>query len=157
MSRETYLTFLIGEDYFAVNVTRVLEVLEKQRITPVPKAPGHILGIINFRGQILPVIDTRQKFCVTTENTSNKNSVIVYEIKGETDVTTIAATADGVKDVVEIDDNDIKPIPEIGISYDSRFIKGAVNLNDKFVLIIEIEKVLSLTANDQINLPEYIN
>lgn len=157
MSRETYLTFIIGEDYFAVNVIKVLEVLEKQKVTQVPKAPEHIMGIINFRGQILPVIDTRKKFRITTENISNKNSVIVYEIKGETDVTTIAATADGVKDVIEIDDNEIKPIPEIGISYDSRYIKGAVNLNDKFVLILDIEKLLSLTPADQINLPEYIN
>lgn len=157
MSRETYLTFIIGEDYFAVNVIKVLEVLEKQKVTQVPKAPEHIMGIINFRGQILPVIDTRKKFRITTENISNKNSVIVYEIKGETDVTTIAATADGVKDVIEIDDNEIKPIPEIGISYDSRYIKGAVNLNDKFVLILDIEKLLSLTPTDQINLPEYIN
>ena len=157
MSRETYLTFIIGEDYFAVNVIKVLEVLEKQKVTQVPKAPEHIMGIINFRGQILPVIDTRKKFRITTENISNKNSVIVYEIKGETDVTTIAATADGVKDVIEIDDSEIKPIPEIGISYDSRYIKGAVNLNDKFVLILDIEKLLSLTPTDQINLPEFIN
>ncbi len=157
MERETYLTFLIGEDYFAVNVKKVLEVLEKQKVTQVPKAPDYILGIINFRGQILPVIDTRKKFGIAENESNGKKAVIVYEIKNEAEVTTIAATADGVKDVIEIDDNEIKPIPEIGISYDTHFIRGAVNRNDKFILLIDIEKILSLSASEQIDQHELIN
>lgn len=149
MENETYLTFQLGDDYFAVNVKNVLEVLEKQPITFVPKAPAHILGITNFRGQILPVIDTRFKFGLPGYDKHTKNSVIVYEIKGEKEVATIAATADAVKDVIEISPEEIKPVPEFGISYDSKFIAGAIRRDNVFILVLEIEKVLAAASQSE--------
>ncbi len=157
MENETYLTFHLGEDYFAVNVKNVLEVLEQQRITFVPKAPPHILGIINFRGQILPVIDTRFKFGIPGDDKDTKNSVIVYELKGENEVTTIAATADAVKDVIEISPDEIRPIPELGISYDTKYILGAIRREEAFVLVLEIEKVLAPGQKERIILNEFIS
>ena len=157
MENETYLTFLLGEEYFAVNVKKVLEVLEQQLITRVPKSPDHILGILNFRGEILPVIDTRFKFGICGRDADSKNSVIVYEIQGENETITIAATADAVKDVIDISDDEIKPVPELGISYNTRFITGAIRRNDNFILLIDIEKVLSQNKSELISQNELTN
>jgi len=143
MDKETYLTFKLGEEFFAVNVANVLEVLEKQEITPVPRAPENILGIINFRGNILPVIDTRQKFNLTGIEADLISILIVFELGPADDRFSVAATADAVKDVIEISQDEIKPIPEMGLSYDTQFIRGAVRREENFILLLETEKVFS--------------
>lgn len=148
MAKETFLTFLLENDLFAVNVNNVLEVLEQQHISRVPKAPEHILGITNFRGQILPVIDTRQKFRMSSKDSGLKNYVIVYDIKLDELEFMVSATADGVKDVIEIDIKDINPVPEMGLDYDSRFISGVIQLEDRFILIIKPEKLFSIKDID---------
>jgi purine-binding chemotaxis protein CheW len=79
MEKSTYLTFVIGKEFFAVNVQYVLEVLQHQQITPVPKTPDHILGIINFRGDILPVVDTRCKFNIATDGDYQRQITIVFK------------------------------------------------------------------------------
>jgi purine-binding chemotaxis protein CheW len=144
MEKQTYLTFLLGQEYFAVNVSKVLEVLERQHITKVPQTPDHILGIINFRGEILPVADTRRKFNLPPQDYDVKHFVIVYEIGSSDSKFTIAATADAVRDVIEVADNEIKPVPEMGINYNSKFISGAIRRDDKFILMLDIEKVFSI-------------
>jgi len=143
----TYLTFILGNELFAVPVTRVLEVLQRQQITPVPKTPEHILGIINFRGDILSVIDTRQKFNLSLTDNNAKQVVIVFEIENSDGTKTMAsATADAVKDVIDIKDEEIKPVPELGLNFDSRYISCAIYRKGNFILLLDIEKVFS--AND---------
>lgn len=144
-TKQTLLTFLLGQEYFAVHVTKVLEVLEKQNITKVPQTPAHILGIINFRGEILPVIDTRQKFNLPAIAEEDKHFVIVYDLSTDTHNLIVAGTADAVKDVIEILPSDIKPVPEMGIGYDARFISGVVRQNDEFIMILDIDKVFALS------------
>jgi purine-binding chemotaxis protein CheW len=141
---DTYLTFTLGDERFAVSVLKVLEVLQKQQITKVPKTPPHVLGIINFRGDILPVIDTRLKFSMKHSEQDEKQIVIVFEI-GSEQKQTIAAIADGVKDVIEVNENEIKPIPELGLNYDSTYITGAIRRDEDFILLLNIEKVFSIS------------
>ena len=150
MKKQTLLTFLLGQEYFAVNVTKVLEVLEKQQITKVPQTPGYILGIINFRGEILPVVDMRQKFNLPSQSEDEKNNVIVYDISNDTNKLIFAATADTVKDVIEISEDEIKPVPEMGISYNAKYISGAIRQKDDFILLLDIEKVFSLTEAESV-------
>ncbi len=145
MEKETFLTFILGKEHFAVNVKRVLEVLEEQHITPVPRAPESILGIINFRGEIVSVADTRKKFNMPLISLSgdNKYYIIIFEISTSHGSVSIAATADSVKDVIEIAPDEIKPIPEMGINFDSRYILGTIKIDDKFIMLIDIEKIFS--------------
>jgi purine-binding chemotaxis protein CheW len=157
MEKETYLTFELGKELFAVNVKNVLEVLEQQQITNVPKAPEHILGIINFRGEILPVVNTRLKFSLSETADLLKNFVIVYIIEEGEKHFTIAATADGVKDVIEISPNEIIPVPEMGISYDSRFIAGAIRRDERFILLINPERVFSISDIEIAKQVELVN
>jgi purine-binding chemotaxis protein CheW len=143
MEKETYLTFVLGRELFAVNVKNVLEVLEQQPITRVPKAPDQILGIINFRGEILPVVNTHLKFGFTDTETSAKPYVIVYDLARDGHRYFVAATADGVKDVIEVLPDEVKPVPEMGINYDARFLEGAIIRHDRFVLMVHPDKLFS--------------
>jgi purine-binding chemotaxis protein CheW len=154
MEKDTYLTFVLGKEYFAVNVKTVLEVLEEPYITPVPMAPEHILGIINFRGEIVPVADSRLKLNMPSLEGDVKNYVIIFEIGTDQEKVSIAATADAVKDVIEIDPEEIKPVPEMGITYDVRFISGVIRRDDKFILLMNIEKVFSLVEMETMKLSE---
>lgn len=150
MEKETYLIFVLDNDLFAVNVNNVLEVLEQQQISRVPKAPEYILGITNFRGQILPVVDTRHKFNMQPKEQSKKNYVIVYEINTDDTHFIVSATADGVRDVIEVNPGDIKPVPEMGLNYDVRFILGVLTINDRFVLVVKPEKLFSVKDSETI-------
>ncbi len=156
MGRETYLIFMLDNDLFAVNVDNVLEVLEQQQISRVPKAPESILGITNFRGQILPVVNTRFKFNIQSENLSNKNYVIVYEITKNDQRFIVSATADGVKDVIEIDTDEIMPVPEMGLNYDVRFISGVIHQNETYILVIKPDRLFNVedTEIEKSNLSE---
>lgn len=143
MEKETYLTYVLGQELFAVNVKNVLEVLEQQQITRVPKSPDHILGIINFRGEILPVVSTHLKFGFTDSEPSLKTYVIVYDLAREEGHYLVAATADGVKDVIEVLPDEIKPVPEMGVQFDARFLQGAIIRHDRFVLLVNPDKLFS--------------
>ncbi|PZX15147.1 purine-binding chemotaxis protein CheW [Breznakibacter xylanolyticus] len=144
MEKSTYLTFVLGKEYFAVNVDQVLEVLQHQQITKVPKTPEHILGIINFRGDILPVVDTRKKFNLELQDDNQRSITIVFDIHNEEQRVLIAATADAVKDVIEVEPDEIKPVPEMGISYNTKFISGAIRRDEVFIMMLNVEKVFSV-------------
>lgn len=154
MEKETYLIFVLDNDWFAVKVANVLEVLEQQLISRVPKAPEGILGITNFRGQILPVVNTRHKFNMNSKELPDKYYVIVYEIHKDDQQLIVSATADGVKDVIEIDSTEISPVPDMGLSYDARFLSGVINRNDRFILIIKPELLFSL-KDTEVERPDY--
>lgn len=144
MSKSTYLTFHVGEELFAVSVNYVLEVLEQQHISRVPKAPEDVLGIVNFRGDILPVYNSRKKFAMPDDD-NMKNYIIVYDLNSGKTRYSVSATVDCVKDVTEFDDDEITEIPSMGVNYDVQFVLGVVKRDNKFIMIINPEKVFTKT------------
>jgi len=142
---ETCLSFTTGSERFAVNVTQVLEVLQKQPITAIPNAPESILGIINFRGEIVPVYDFRSILKFPKRDENQKSVVIIFTITGSDNETlTVAASSDNVKDVLEIDTAEIKPLPQFGYNFNSEFIKGIYQKNDISYIMLDINKVFSI-------------
>ncbi len=147
---EFYLTFFVGKEFFAVNVAKVLEVQLIQNITKIPKTPKHIKGIINFRGEIVPVVDMLTKLDIA--KIDDKQIIIVFEILDEEGSKIhIAATSTGVKDVIEIAPSEIKPVPELGLRYNNDYISGAIKRDDKFILMLAIDKVFSEEEFDKIS------
>ncbi len=157
MEKSTYLTFVLGDELFAVNVVNVLEVLEQQQITRVPKVPEHILGIINFRGDILPVVNTRAMFSLPSNDEETKKYIIVYDLSRNDKSYIVSATADGVKDVIEISPDEIKPVPEMGLNFDVRYIAGVIRRDEKFILLLHPEKVFSPNDAETVKKEEIIN
>lgn len=139
----SYLSFKLGEEEFAAHVGKVLNILEMTRITEVPKAPSYMKGVINLRGTVLPVIDTRIKFGMTpTEFTAN-TCIIVLDIQVDGESIQIGALVDSVQAVLEIEKGTIMPPPSIGSKYKSEFIVGVANMNDKFIMILDMDAVFS--------------
>lgn len=154
---QTYLSFIVCEELFAVNVKKVLEVLQKQRITHVPNAPVEIKGIINFRGDVVPVFESRTKFDLPERNEDELFVIIVLDLSQGNDVFRIGAIVDKVKDVISIEDNDIKPIPAMSKDFNAQFLQGIFKLNDDFIMLLDVDKVFTneeLSAIRETNVEE---
>ncbi len=143
-NKHTFLSFRLGKEYFALSVKKVLEVLQEQKITEVPQTPEYIKGIINFRGEILPVIDTRLKFNMSERDKSEEYVIIVLDLVINDQNIVLGAIADGVKDVFEVLEKDIKAAPEFGNNYNNDFLDGMIKVDDRFIMILSIDKVFSV-------------
>ena len=140
---KVYLSFNIGNELFAINVQKVLEVLQKQTITPVPNAPDYILGIINFRGEVVPVFDTRAKFNLKSLNETDSFAIAVLDLVKNNEPFRIGATVDWVRDVITISDSDVKPVPPMSSSFNAEFLGGIVRIDDRFIMLIDVDKVFT--------------
>jgi purine-binding chemotaxis protein CheW len=138
----TFLSFTVYLELFAVNVSKVLEVLQNQHITQVPNVPDYIKGIINFRGEIVPLFEARIKFNLP-EREDNKYVIIVLDLLDEGEPFRIGVIVDRVRDVISIDDSDIKPVPKMNGNFNTDFIKGIYKLNEGFIMLLDVEKVFS--------------
>jgi purine-binding chemotaxis protein CheW len=139
----SYLTFKLGDEIFGANVAKVLNILEMTKITKVPKAPLYMKGVINLRGSVLPLIDTRIKFDMgETEYTPN-TCILVLDIDLNGESVHVGALVDSVQEVLEIDDNQIQPPPSIGSKYRSEFIEGMAKINDEFIMLLNMDLIFS--------------
>jgi purine-binding chemotaxis protein CheW len=139
----TYLSFIICDELFAVNVSKVLEVLQNQHITRVPNAPNYIRGIINFRGEVVPVFESRIKFSLPSRNDEATFAIIVLDLSKEGEIFRIGAIVDRVKDVISIDDAEIKPVPEMSREFHTDFLNGIFKLHNDFIMLLDVEKVFT--------------
>jgi purine-binding chemotaxis protein CheW len=139
----TYLSFTVCDELFAVNVTKVLEVLQKQHITKVPNAPNYIRGILNFRGEVVPVFESRTKFNLPERQNEIAFVIIVLDLSKENEGYRIGAIVDKVRDVISIDDADIKPVPTMSKEFDSTFLTGIYKQKEDFILMLDVEKVFT--------------
>ncbi len=141
--KNVFLSFRLGKETFAVSVIKVLEVLQQQHITEVPDVPSFIKGVINFRGDILPIFDARLKFNIKVNEKEEKNVIIVLDLTSENQKMRIGAVADGVKDVLAFDETEIKPVPEMGLKYNAEFISGMIKSGEGFIMILNVDKVFT--------------
>jgi purine-binding chemotaxis protein CheW len=139
----TYLSFTVCDELFAVNVVSVLEVLQKQHITHVPNAPNFIKGIINFRGEVVPVFESRIKFDLPSRSEETSFVIIVLDLSTNNEIFRVGAIVDKVKDVIAIDDNDIKSVPKMSKDFHSDFLYGIFKLGDDFIMLLDVEKVFT--------------
>ncbi|MDZ7794311.1 MAG: chemotaxis protein CheW [Spirochaetia bacterium] len=138
-----YLTFSLSNELYALEVSKVKEVLEYQPITRVPKTPDFMRGVINVRGGIVPIVDLRLKFDLPAQEQTVDTCIIVLEIAIENETITVGTIADNVHEVVEIQPEEIEPTPKIGTRLDTDFIEGIGKNNDRFLVILNIDKILT--------------
>jgi purine-binding chemotaxis protein CheW len=145
----SYFTFRIGSEKFAVNIGNMTKILELSEITKVPNSPRYFKGIINHFGDVLPVFDGRIKFGFPeTENTKNTCIlVLVVDIDGQSVTTGIIV--DSVDKVLVFESEQIKPAPTIGKGFNNEFIYGIASLDGEFVIILNVDRIFS---EEEINL-----
>jgi len=141
----SYLSFQLGEEIFAANVSKVLNILEMTKITKVPKAPAYMQGVINLRGTVLPVIDTRIKFGLPPTEVTTNTCILVLDIEIEGETLQVGGLVDSVQEVLEIEPKQILPPPNIGNKYRSQFINGMFKVDDdNFIMLLDMDKVFSV-------------
>jgi purine-binding chemotaxis protein CheW len=138
-----YLSFNLDDEVFALDISKVREVLEYTTVTKVPKTPAFMKGVINLRGSVVPVIDMRLKFGMSVTEKTINTCVIIVEINLDGDTTVLGAMADSVQEVFELETDQIEPAPEIGTRLKTEFIKGMGKRDDSFIIILDIDKVFS--------------
>jgi len=139
----SYLTFKLGDEIFGANVAKILNILEMTKITKVPKSPPFMKGVINLRGAVLPLIDTRVKFDMgETEYTTN-TCILVLDIDLNGESVHVGALVDAVQEVIEIDEVQIQPPPSIGSKYKSEFIEGMAKITDEFIMLLNMDLIFS--------------
>jgi purine-binding chemotaxis protein CheW len=138
-----YLTFSLGEEHYAIEVSKVKEVLELQPITRVPKTPDFMRGVINVRGGVVPVIELRRKFDMEAVEPTVDTCIIVLEVSLNEESITLGAIADSVQEVIEIPPENIEPAPKIGTRLETDFIDGMGKYKDNFLMILNIDKVFT--------------
>ncbi|MBN1596954.1 MAG: chemotaxis protein CheW [Bacteroidales bacterium] len=139
----SFLSFRIGSEVFAANVRNVLNILEMTKITKVPKASSYMKGVINLRGNVLPIIDSRLKFGLEETEYTTNTCIIVLELHIGNDPITVGAIVDSVNEVLEIDDDNILPPPGIGTNFRSDFLKGMAKKDEGFIMLLDVEKVFA--------------
>lgn len=139
-----YLTFRLEDEIFALDISKVREVLDFTSITKVPRTPEFMRGVINLRGSVVPVVDMRLKFGMSiTERTVN-TCIIIVEISVDGDTTVLGALADSVQEVIELEPQQIEPAPRIGTRLKTDFIRGMGKRDEQFVIILDIDKIFSV-------------
>jgi len=139
----SYLTFKLGSETFAANVANVLHILGIPEITKMPNSPKYVLGVMNLRGQVLPVIDPHLRFKIEPQERSKDTCIIVLEIQNNDEYFQIGCLVDSVHAVMEIGEDQILPPPELGAQYNSKYIDGVIQQENKFILILNVTQVFS--------------
>jgi purine-binding chemotaxis protein CheW len=149
---KAYLTFALGEEKFAIPVDHVQEVVEFGQVTKVPNAPDYMLGIINLRGRVLPLLDTKRKLGLAATQRTQKSRIMVLDIQTQEDKSLqIGAIVDIAREVVEIADAEIQEAPEFENLRSSAPITGVVNNHGDITMIMDITKVFSINEVIAIN------
>jgi purine-binding chemotaxis protein CheW len=146
----SYLTFKLGKEEFGAHVSQVLNILEMTKVTEVPKSPNYMKGVINLRGMVLPVIDTRIKFGMPETEYTTNTCIVVMDLDLADDTIHIGAIVDEVVSVIEIEENQIEPPPSIGSKYKSEFIYGMARVEDNFIMLIDMQKLISVDELSEI-------
>lgn len=133
-----WVTYQLGEEYYGINVMQVQEVLRMTEIAPVPGAPSYVLGIINLRGNVVTVIDTRARFGLPSAETTDNSRIIIVELSGQV----IGMLVDSVAEVVYLNQSDIDTAPNVSDD-SSRFIQGVSNRGKYLLILVDVNKLVS--------------
>ncbi|MFT4609255.1 MAG: purine-binding chemotaxis protein CheW [Cellvibrionaceae bacterium] len=136
-----WVTFRLAGETYGINVMQVQEVLRYTEIAPVPGAPGYVLGIINLRGNVVTVIDTRNRFGLESGEMTDNTRIVIIETEGHV----IGVLVDSVAEVVYLRQSEIENAPNVGNDESAKFIQGVCHKNDELLILIELNKLLTDT------------
>ncbi len=138
IDEKQYITFKLEEDY-GIELTRIKEIIRNQELTVIPEAPAFILGVLSLRGTAVPIIDLRKLFQLPIQKANEYSVIIVLEVLGRL----LGMLVDGVSDMITIKDDDIVPPPKFTERKGTKFIKGMVEKEKKFIMLLDVNKLFS--------------
>jgi len=143
LERMQILSFILDEDCFGAEISAIQEVIEYRRVTSVPRTPDFMLGVINLRGQVIPVVDLRSYFGLNLREITVDSCIIIIEVMLEGEPCAVGLLADQVKEVVEFGVDEIKPAPKLGNKINARFIYGVAQHEEDLVILLWLSRIFS--------------
>jgi len=139
-----YLTFSLGNDLFGIQVSEVREVIEYKQVFKIPRVPEYLKGVINLRGEVVPIIDLHSRFYNKVSCVIGTTSIVVVEVDDDNHKIPIGVMIDSVKAVTELYSNKIEAVPEIGSKIRSDFVEGIGKIEDQFVILLNVKNILNI-------------
>jgi purine-binding chemotaxis protein CheW len=137
-----YLTFILGNEEYGVDILRVQEIRGWHQVTRVPNAPAFMLGVLNLRGTIVPIIDMRMRFNLAKVEYNPVTVIIVLSVETEHGRHVFGVVVDSVSDVLDVMPNDVKPTPDFGTAMNTEFISGLATVSERMVMLLDIDRLL---------------
>lgn len=134
-----WVTFKLAGETYGINVMQVQEVLRYTEIAPVPGASEYVLGIVNLRGNVVTVIDTRERFALPSTDITDNTRIVIVEADGHV----VGILVDSVAEVVYLKQSEVETTPSVGNDESSKFIQGVCHKNDELLILIDLDKLLS--------------
>ena len=146
--RTQYLTFMLSGEVFAIGILAIKEIIEYGSLTKVPMMPACIRGVINLRGAVVPVMDLSSRFGTESAGVTKRTCIVIVEIEADGEQRDVGVVVDAVNEVLEIDAADVEPAPAFGARICTDFIAGIGKVNGKFVILLNVDRVLSVDDMD---------
>ena len=137
------LTFVLGNETYGVDILRVQEIRGWSAVTKIPHAPAHVLGVLNLRGSIVPIVDLRMRFALERAEYTAITVIIVVSVSSPAGRRDFGVVVDGVSDVVDVNSAEVKPAPDLGSRSATDFIRGLVPVSDRMVVLLDIDRLIS--------------
>ncbi|MGB1110456.1 MAG: chemotaxis protein CheW [Gammaproteobacteria bacterium] len=139
-----YLSFFLADEEYGVSILSVQEIKGAQKVTPIPNAPEHVLGVINLRGTVVPIMDLRRRFHMTPASFDANTVFIVVHVHEGEHSRTVGVVVDAVSQVYDVPHAAINPPPEVGGALNAEFIDGLVTMDEKMVILLDISKLINV-------------
>lgn len=146
--RAQYLTFMLGGEIFAIGILAIKEIIEYGGLTTVPMMPGSIRGVINLRGAVVPVLDLAARFGRQPNEITKRTCIVIVEVESDGEQQVLGVLVDSVNAVLEIAASEIEPAPTFGAKIPTDFIEGMGKVNGKFVILLNVNRVMSVEELD---------
>lgn len=138
-----YLTFMLDGEEYGVEILGVQEIKGWEKCTEIPNTPDYVLGVINLRGSVIPVIDLRRRFGLQPREFGKLTVVIVVALETESGSKIMGFVVDAVSDVYNIAAAQVRPAPELDNSVDTRFVKGLATIDEKMIILLDLDHIVS--------------
>jgi purine-binding chemotaxis protein CheW len=136
------LTFVLGGETYGVDILRVQEIRGWSAVTKIPQSPPHVLGVLNLRGAIVPIVDLRTRFELERAEYTPVTVIIVLSVASTVGRRDLGVVVDGVSDVVDVQASDVRPPPEIGGASATSYIRGLVTIAERMVVLLDIDRLI---------------
>jgi purine-binding chemotaxis protein CheW len=151
------LTFTLGSETYGVDILRVQEIRGWSPVTRIPQAPPHVLGVLNLRGSIVPIVDMRMRFQLERAEYTAVTVIIVLSIEAANGRRDFGVVVDGVSDVIDVSADDVKAPPELGSQVSTDFIQGLATVAERMVMLLDIDRLIGGDIADMTPLPAVAN
>lgn len=136
------LTFVLGNETYGVDILRVQEIRGWSAVTKIPHAPPHVLGVLNLRGSIVPIVDLRMRFALDRAEYTTVTVIIVVSVMSAAGRRDFGVVVDGVSDVVDVNNAEVKAAPEVGAKGATDYIRGLVPVAERMVVLLDIDRLI---------------